>query len=341
MLTRATVTCAGLFLEHRQPHKKDQLEFVQNEFAFFGNVLACDGRDAGLGFRNSGAAYLLGNLPFIRFQSEAFRLRPRSKIQTLALNPTPWAITVPLRGTARYVSNGSLLRQSPGEALISEPAGSVCGRITDCEFLVLLLAEEEVTGLDRFLFGNDGCVNGKTVHTLLGHYLMALANTIETIARDEAEAIAEATIAIMRACISQRPIDIEAAEAPIKRSRLVAAQNYIRANLRSPDLSSDAVSAFLNVSRRRLHDIFEQTGGVQTYIKEQRLKAAFTQIVYARGSRSVTSVAQEFRFSNGANFSRAFKARFGLTPTELSNQACQAKLSNLEHWLLEVHSQTP
>ncbi|MEP4529684.1 MAG: AraC family transcriptional regulator [Paracoccaceae bacterium] len=133
-------------------------------------------------------------------------------------------------------------------------------------------------------------------------------------------------------------MDIEAAEAPIKKSRLVAAQKYIYANLRSPDLSSDAVSEFLNVSRRRLHDIFEQTEGVQTYIREQRLKAAFNQIVYARGSRSVTSVAREFRFSNLANFSRAFKVRFGLTPTELENQACQAKLSNFEQWTLDLRS---
>ncbi|MEP5760908.1 MAG: helix-turn-helix domain-containing protein [Litoreibacter sp.] len=311
---------------------------MRNEFASFGNILPAVGKDARLGFRNFGTAYILGKSPFIRFQSEAFRLLPRSKTHPSVLDTTPWAITVPLRGTARYVSNRSCLRQSPGKVLISEPAKSLYGRVTDCEFLVLLLAEEEIMGLDRSFCGYDGCDNPRTVHPLLGHYLTALANTIETIASDEAEAIADATISIIRACISQRPMDIEAAEAPIKKSRLVAAQKYIYANLRSPDLSSDAVSEFLNVSRRRLHDIFEQTEGVQTYIREQRLKAAFNQIVYARGSRSVTSVAREFRFSNLANFSRAFKVRFGLTPTELENQACQAKLSNFEQWTLDLRS---
>lgn len=321
--------------------KKHQLEFVQNEFASFGSVLPADGKDARLGFRNSGTAYLLGNTPFIRFQSEAFRLRPRSRTYPTALGCTPWVLTVPLHGTARYVSYGSFLRQTPGDVLISEPAGNIYGRVTDCEFLVLLLAEEEMTGLGGDFSDNYSGANGKMIHPLLGHYFTALANAIESIKSDEAHAIAEATLAIIRACISQRRADIAAAETPIKKARFEAARKYIHTNLRSPDLSSDAVLKFLNTSRRRLHDIFEQAGGVQTYIREQRLKAAYNQIVFARGTQSVTSIAGEYCFSNGANFSRAFKARFGLIPSDLSKQVSQAEVSNFEHWLLELRSKTP
>lgn len=319
--------------------KKEQFAFVNNEFSSFGNILPADGKAPELGFRNRGKAYVLGNTPFIRFQSEAFRLRPRSRIHATVLDCTAWILSVPLQGTARYVSNGTFLRQNPGHVLISEPSKSIYGRIMDCDFLVLLLDEKEMTGLGSVLTNGDSCANGKMIHPLLGHYFTALASTIETIESREAQSIAEATIAIIRACVSKRPLDIAAAEAPLKTARLEAAQKYINANLKSPGLSSDAVLEFLNVSRRRLHDIFEQTGGVQKYIREQRLKAAYREIIFSSGKRSVLSVAEEYCFSSGANFSRAFKYQFGMTPSDLCDQAGRTGVSCFERWLLELRHQ--
>lgn len=87
-----------------------------------------------------------------------------------------------------------------------------------------------------------------------------------------------------------------------------------------PDLTLDpsSLAAALGISVRYLHTLFaarETTVG--TAIRERRLAAARAALTDPRGPRrSVSEIATAVGFVSAAHFSRSYKARFGLSPTD-------------------------
>jgi AraC-like DNA-binding protein len=93
------------------------------------------------------------------------------------------------------------------------------------------------------------------------------------------------------------------------------AQQEIEAALGSVRLSVKALAARLGVSRATLHRIFEQHGGVEAYIREQRLQRARLLLANLAETDPIAGVADALGFADTAHFSRSFKLRFGESPS--------------------------
>jgi len=80
-------------------------------------------------------------------------------------------------------------------------------------------------------------------------------------------------------------------------------------------LRSDAI-------RRQLYNAFcDEPDGVAGYVLAQRLEACRRDIEDRRlDATSITELAMRRGFNHPAHFSRAFKARFGVTPSECRAQ---------------------
>ncbi len=66
-----------------------------------------------------------------------------------------------------------------------------------------------------------------------------------------------------------------------------------------------------------IYRLFSSCGGVAHYIREQRLRRCFADLVSDRGyDKQVAAIAWHWGFTDAAHFSRIFKERFGCTPTE-------------------------
>lgn len=93
---------------------------------------------------------------------------------------------------------------------------------------------------------------------------------------------------------------------------------YINANLNS-DLSLDALAARFYSSKYHLSRQFKQYIGLplHRYITKKRLIAARARL---RGGQSVREAYLDSGFNDYANFSKAFKAEFGLPPREFARQ---------------------
>lgn len=92
---------------------------------------------------------------------------------------------------------------------------------------------------------------------------------------------------------------------------------FIDNNLAYPDLNIDDIADHVNASRSTLYRAFKELGGVRDYITNTRLDAA-RQILEARGLRRgvVLDAAYSCGFSSTGSFFRAFKRRFGCSPSE-------------------------
>jgi AraC-like DNA-binding protein len=101
-----------------------------------------------------------------------------------------------------------------------------------------------------------------------------------------------------------------------RRSPLSELKEHALARLSDPGLSPEAVARAGYVSVRQLHREFAREGiTFGGWIREQRLRRCREDLVDQRlGHLTVAQIAERWGFRSAAHFSRAFEARYAVTP---------------------------
>lgn len=88
------------------------------------------------------------------------------------------------------------------------------------------------------------------------------------------------------------------------------------------ELSSEVLARELRVSRRTLQRAFAAEGtSVARYVRDQRLDAVRRALDAPHGRPSVTELAARWQFADSSHLTRAFKRRFGVTPSDYARRA--------------------
>ena len=95
-------------------------------------------------------------------------------------------------------------------------------------------------------------------------------------------------------------------------------KQHVSEHLGDAGLSVDSIAHALNCSRRHLYNAFsEEPDGVASYILRRRIESCCrTFDDRANAHRSITDIALGFGFSSTAHFSRVFRARVGVPPSD-------------------------
>jgi AraC-like DNA-binding protein len=104
----------------------------------------------------------------------------------------------------------------------------------------------------------------------------------------------------------------------MRAARLQAAKAFITRNIRRADLSAKSVATDLGVSPRYVHVLFETEGlSFNKFVIERRLGRAYEMLFDSEhADRTITAIAFAAGFSDLSHFNRAFRRRFGMTPSE-------------------------
>jgi len=98
------------------------------------------------------------------------------------------------------------------------------------------------------------------------------------------------------------------------RQRVLA---FIEQNIHRPELSPNFIIRHFNVSRSHLYRAFASDGGLAKLLRDRRLDAAVQELTRSGGSvASIAELAHRLGFSSGNQFLRAFRNRFGMTPSQ-------------------------
>ena len=119
------------------------------------------------------------------------------------------------------------------------------------------------------------------------------------------------------ACASPTVDRIHEAEEPISMVLLERARRLVQGKLFDSDFRIDAVARELGVSRTRLYRLFEPYGGVAHYLQRRRLIDAHAVLADPCDQRRIVDIAEQRCFTDGAEFSRAFRREFGYTPSDV------------------------
>jgi AraC family transcriptional activator of tynA and feaB len=93
-------------------------------------------------------------------------------------------------------------------------------------------------------------------------------------------------------------------------------EGYIRDQIRDPELSIDQIASALRCSKRYLHMAFAASDrSITDHIWTTRLDGCRGDLA-RRADLSISEIAFAWGFSSSAHFSRAFRKRFGVTPSE-------------------------
>lgn len=133
---------------------------------------------------------------------------------------------------------------------------------------------------------------------------------------DDAERFQEEAFDLLAGIISDHAGEHRASA--LSASYLLSAKQYIQDHLDDPMLSCERVAAAAGISSRHLTRLFAHEGGAPgRYLQEKRLERARTLLASPQGRRlDIAEIAYRHGFSSQAHFARAFKARYGMTPSE-------------------------
>jgi AraC family transcriptional activator of tynA and feaB len=137
-------------------------------------------------------------------------------------------------------------------------------------------------------------------------------STQQGLSQAESVATLDAVISLLRPAISACEEDTSPQERVYRK-----ALRFIDDNLCSENLCPEWVATQIGVSVRGLYRLFSKHGlVVAQYVKNRRLDLCAEQLRRGQGAEKLSALGYAWGFSDSSYFSTAFKARFGVAPSE-------------------------
>lgn len=154
---------------------------------------------------------------------------------------------------------------------------------------------------------------------LLSQFLIQLAADTSPYRPSDAPRLGTVLVDLVAATLAHA-VDAAEEQPPETRARVLALRikELIRQNLHDPELAPSAVAARLHISRGYLHRVFRGEGEtVASYMRRKRLEGARRDLVDpALAETPIHVVATRWGFPRAAEFTRAFRAAYGVSPSE-------------------------
>jgi AraC-like DNA-binding protein len=149
---------------------------------------------------------------------------------------------------------------------------------------------------------------------LIGAAMQEFYTQADHLTVSEAEAAIEGIVALTTACARAR---LAGDEADHVKSRKKAALDYIDAHLGNPQLGPDEIADAAHLSRASLYRRLAAEGGIRAVLLKRRLdEAVRLMLADEKDEHSLKEIVKCCGFSGTSQFSRAFRARFGVPPRQ-------------------------
>jgi AraC-like DNA-binding protein len=228
-----------------------------------------------------------------------------------------WCLNITTRGSRRF-------RLDRGDRCMTVPAGQVhiqaldeayVSAGDDLEWIGVFFPRDSLSSLAAHLDTlRDGPRSG-ALAPLLARHLTMLWPLLPSMTPEERTRTADATAALIRASTASGGLAAPGENLPAVHRAL--AMTFIRRHLGSSRLTPDAVARALGMSRSSLYRAFEPDSSVAHVIQEERLKLARRLLSKAEERRGVREIAESVGIYDPSSFSRMFRRRFGVTPTDM------------------------
>jgi AraC-like DNA-binding protein len=277
------------------------------------------------GFFADHTAWNLGSMLFVQQHAPAHSYsRSAKKLRSSPIDH--WVVVLPRSGRAWTEVNDRVAESQPGRVEFRSLGHPFRGRATDSESIMLYMPRDLFTEVAATLDAKNNSVLLGNFANLLTDYINGLEARLRTLTAEDLPTVIQATRDMILAGLS--PPAGRGVEQQMSIALLERARRYVQRNLNSAALTPDALCRELGVSRTRIYQLFEPSGGVHHYIQKRRLLWAHAALSDPANRQRIIDIAEAVGFSSAANFSRAFSSEFGYSPREARNSATPARLGH-------------
>lgn len=223
------------------------------------------------------------------------------------------------RGTMTWETGRDAGTVQAGEIIVFDLSREMESRTSSFTNLSLVIPRQYLAPLlrDPDALHMQHLPNEQPVTRLLREYILMLNANCPSLHQALVQSIIPSTLSMVAACLNGGSEPSEAASCA-ERDHLTAyrVKSFIRQNLHNPLLDVQRICDHCNVSRSNLYRLFSDEGGVREFIREERLMRALQSLI-ERPDQKVSSVARRHGFMYANDFSRSFRRRFDMAPSEL------------------------
>jgi AraC-like DNA-binding protein len=268
------------------------------------------------GFTVRQAIWNLGGMLLVQQSAPPFSFE-RSREQVRFSPIDHWQITFLRAGQTWTAVDMSVAENRPGMVEIRSLGQPFRGRAIATESVSLIIPVDRFAARGGLPEASHHVVLGGHRAKLMIDFVSSVEDSLGRLTQEGLGSVRSSLIEIVFDTVSSL-VGTSGEPDPVSNVGLMTrARRYIQTNLASEELTPDALSRELAISRTRLYELFENSGGVLKYIRERRLLAAHAMLTNVSDTRKIADIAATFGFDSAANFSRAFTQQFGYSPSSV------------------------
>ncbi|AOE85730.1 transcriptional regulator FeaR [Pseudomonas sp. TCU-HL1] len=154
---------------------------------------------------------------------------------------------------------------------------------------------------------------------VLANRLILESTRQDSLSLPESEATLEAVVSLLRPALCAAEVEQDAHERMFRKTL-----RFIDENICAEELCPETIAREVGVSVRGLYRMFAKKGlVVAQYIKNRRLDFCAESLRHATAEQKLSALGYAWGFTDSSYFSTAFKARFGVSPSEYRKQYSQ------------------
>ena len=283
------------------------------------------------------------NLDTFEAQLESYMIGPimatrcKTKEQTFALDRKTIArigmdhimVQYYEHGGNIFTANGRSIRSAPGDIQViditqemkiqSFASSSSIGFHVNHLFFI---ARKKLEALVPHIEALNGCIipADTPLNLILRNHLQSLWQTTPMLNQHDAEAIVKPTIELIGAALGQTRDVVDSVRATLNEATLMTVRNIIDQNIGNLQLNPGFIASRVGLSRTALFRLCKPVGGVSTLIRNRRLLLARRLLSSQCSNKSIKAVAYKLGFDSQSSFGRAFKQKYGFSPSDVRDQ---------------------
>ncbi|WP_328284149.1 AraC family transcriptional regulator [Halomonas sp. Cn5-12] len=248
----------------------------------------------------------------------------RSRSQIAEDSQASFLVTIPLKAKVFFSQHGRSLNCPPGHFIVEQgDAPYQFGYTTPNDMWVFKVPEgpmkSRIRRPERY---SQHCLSAQEgIGCAFVEFLKICSQHVSDCSVEDQSRLFEQALSMLSMVLEQDERVLNSDQSHMKTAHLMRIERYISANLGDPNLSPTRIAHFCGISLRYLHKLFSGSGyTVGEWVRAQRLEAAHRELESLPVGINIGEVAYRWGFSEQAQFSRAFRRRFGYSASELRDR---------------------
>lgn len=262
----------------------------------------------------------LGQVSLSRLTSDAllYRRLPRHLVVNA---PEDFLVTVPARAEVRFSQCGKEVRANPGAFFLERSHEPYEFSHAEAADLWVMKTSADMLGgriraPDRFCSLEFDATNG--ANGLFVDMLHLVPGRYEAMSDEARATVGRQLVDLLALALQSDDRVLTSGLSSVRAAHLARIEAFVRRHIDDPALGPDEVAAGCRISVRYLHELLRDTNQtLGQWIRDRRLQAAREDLANPADRRGIGEIAYARGFTDQAQFSRAFRARFGLCPREM------------------------